>query len=232
MGGSIQPTTRAAGGFSASPTPTPPPAEPPRSQGRGNQDCQSPGLSGGKLLLAGDEGYGALALPPTHSPVIGGGTDIALITSVRFMDYHHTQIGPVWFRFGVLVFLVALVVISAALGQWTAAVITAIVAIIVVTTVFVFSRFTVEVADDWLKASFGWGWPHRTVRWDEARTVRITRNRWWYGWGIRWFPGGTLWNVWGLDALEFDLVKGRKLRIGTDEPEQLLAALGSKVPSG
>ena len=65
-----------------------------------------------------------------------------------------------------------------------------------------------------------------------ATAARIVRNSWWYGFGIRWFPGGTLWNVWGLDAVEFDLVKGRKLRIGTDEPEQLLAALSGKLPMG
>ena len=68
--------------------------------------------------------------------------------------------------------------------------------------------------------------------WTDATAVRVVRNRWWYGLGIRWFPGGTLWNVWGLDAVEFDLGSGRALRIGTDQPEQLLEAAGAYVPPG
>ena len=148
------------------------------------------------------------------------------------MDYLHKQVGPAFFRFGILLFLIALAIMTAVIGEWVGAAITAMVALIVGTALFVFSQFTVEVTKDGLVASFGWGWPRRTLSWEQATAARIVRNSWWYGFGIRWFPGGTLWNVWGLDAVEFDLVKGRKLRIGTDEPEQLLAALSGKLPMG
>jgi hypothetical protein len=148
------------------------------------------------------------------------------------MDYRHTQLGPAFFRFGILLFLIAIAAMSAVLGEWVGAAITAGVGAIVGAALFMFSRFTVEVTDEALTASFGWGWPRRSLRWDEATAARIVRNRWWYGFGIRWFPGGILWNVWGLDAVEFELVKGGKLRIGTDEPEQLLAALAGRVAMG
>jgi hypothetical protein len=46
-----------------------------------------------------------------------------------------------------------------------------------------------------------------------------------YGWGIRWIPGGWLWNVSGLDGVELVLVNNRRFRVGTDEPEQLAAAI-------
>lgn len=148
------------------------------------------------------------------------------------MDYRHKQVGPAFFRFGILLFLMALAIMAAVIGEWAGAAITAAVALIVGTALFVFSQFTVDVTDERLTASFGSGWPRRTLSWDQATAVQIVRNSWWYGFGIRWFPGGTLWNVWGLDAVEFDLVKGGKLRIGTDEPEQLLAALSGKVAMG
>jgi hypothetical protein len=105
------------------------------------------------------------------------------------------------------------------------------VSVVVGTALFVFSRFTVEVTDESLTASFGWGWPRRTVRWEDVTAARPARNSWWYGFGIRWFPGGTLWNVWGLDAVELDLDRG-KLRIGTDDLEALLAALAGRVAPG
>ena len=148
------------------------------------------------------------------------------------MDYRHTQFGPPLLRFGVLAFLIAIGVISAAAGSWDGVAIVGVTGLIVATAIFVFSRFTVEVTDEALIASFGWGWPRRVLRWDAAAAVRTVRNSWWYGFGIRWFPGGTLWNVWGLDAVEFDLVKGGKLRIGTDEPDALLAALSGRVAIG
>ncbi len=148
------------------------------------------------------------------------------------MHYRHTQVAPAAFRLVVVLFLTALVVMSVVHGEWIGAAITAIVAVIVGAALLVFSRFTVEVTDGGLLASFGWGWPRRALQWDEATTVRIVRNKWWYGLGIRWFPGGTLWNVWGLDAVEFELVKGSKLRLGSDEPEQLLAALAGRLPAG
>ena len=50
------------------------------------------------------------------------------------------------------------------------------------------------------------------------------RNSPWYGWAIRWIRQGSLWNAWGLAAVELDLTKGRQFRIGTYEPDELLAA--------
>ena len=44
-------------------------------------------------------------------------------------------------------------------------------------------------------------------------------------WGVRWTPGGWLWNISGLDGVELALVSGRRFRIGTDEAEQLAAAI-------
>ena len=148
------------------------------------------------------------------------------------MEYRHTQFGPPLLRFGVLAFLIAIGVISAAAGSWDGVAIVAVTGLIVGAAMFVFSRFTVQVTDEALIAAFGWGWPRRVLRWEEASAVRAVRNSWWYGFGIRWFPGGLLWNVWTLDAVEFDLVKGSKLRIGTDEPDVLLAAISGKVPPG
>lgn len=92
-------------------------------------------------------------------------------------------------------------------------------------------RLTVEVRDDHVRVAFGAGWPAKSIDFDEIASVASVRNRWWYGLGIRWIPGGWLWNVWGLDAVELRLTSGRKFRIGTDEPEALLVALPA-LPAG
>ena len=45
------------------------------------------------------------------------------------------------------------------------------------------------------------------------------------GWGLRLTPRGWLWNVWGLDAVEFEMTNGTRFAVGTDEPLALIAAL-------
>jgi hypothetical protein len=48
----------------------------------------------------------------------------------------------------------------------------------------------------------------------------------WYGWSIRLTPHGWLYSVSGLAAVELTLQDGKRLRIGTDEPERLCQAIG------
>jgi hypothetical protein len=75
---------------------------------------------------------------------------------------------------------------------------------------------------------FGPGiWRKHIARGDIA-SVAAVRNPWWYGFGIHRTPRGWLYNVGGLDAVEIALVGGRTLRIGTDEPAALTAALGRR----
>lgn len=90
-------------------------------------------------------------------------------------------------------------------------------------------RVTVEPAT--IRAAFGRGWPRKTVDLSTVTAARAVRNMWLFGWGIRWIPKGSLWNVWGLDAVELLLDSGRVLRIGTDDPGGLLVALAGRVGS-
>ena len=76
-----------------------------------------------------------------------------------------------------------------------------------------------------IQLAFGPGWPRKSIRLAEVRGAEPVRNRWWYGWGIRITPHGWLWNVSGLDAVEVLLASGRRTRIGTDEPQELTAAI-------
>jgi len=98
---------------------------------------------------------------------------------------------------------------------------TALIALIIV----VASTLTVTVSSDDVVLAFGWGWPKKRIPRLEIITHEPVRNHWILGWGIRWFPGGTMWNVWGLDAIELQLANGRRFRIGTDDVPGLTQAL-------
>jgi len=88
-----------------------------------------------------------------------------------------------------------------------------------------FGTLTVIVEDDHLRLYFGRGWPRKAIPLRDVASAVPVRNRWWYGLGIRWIPGGWLWNVWGLDAVELRLSTGRVFRVGTDDVDGLVAAI-------
>jgi hypothetical protein len=88
-----------------------------------------------------------------------------------------------------------------------------------------FSSLTVEVEDHELRWYFGPGaWSYRLSP-AEIESVRVVRNSWLNGFGIRMRPGFRLYNVSGLDAVELKLKSGEIRRIGTDDPSGLAAAL-------
>jgi hypothetical protein len=136
-------------------------------------------------------------------------------------SYRHTQVGTL-----VLALLGAMLlftmVLTAVVGLQP--VTTAMLAMLSVVMVL-FSSLTVEVGEESLRLRFGPGPIGRRFELAAIREARTVRNPWYYGWGIRWFPGGWLFNISGFDAVEIVLRDGRIYRIGTDEPSKLLAAV-------
>lgn len=140
------------------------------------------------------------------------------------MLYEHTQKSPLWL-FVAIPLLTLVAVAGAAAGGPIVMVLSALGAVAFIAFIAHFSSLTVTVEPTRAHAAFGRGWPRKTVEFSRVTEVRAVRNRWIYGWGIRWVPKGSLWNVWGLDAVEFVLDTGRVVRFGTDDSDRLLAAM-------
>lgn len=100
-----------------------------------------------------------------------------------------------------------------------------VVAAILFVTVFLFASLTVEVTDAEVRFWFGSGLIRRSYQVDEIRDVRVVSNPWYYGWGIHMTPHGWLYNVAGSQAVELTFDSGSKVRIGSDEPSRLMAAI-------
>jgi len=97
-----------------------------------------------------------------------------------------------------------------------------------------FSSLTVQVDREAVAFYFGPGIWRRRIPLDAIQRVAVVRNSVYYGWGIRYTPHGWLYNVSGLQAVEL-MVRGEgTIRIGTDEPERLQAAIeaAQQIPSG
>ncbi|MGC8763382.1 MAG: hypothetical protein ACP5VN_07095 [Acidobacteriota bacterium] len=98
-----------------------------------------------------------------------------------------------------------------------------------------FATLTVQVDRDRLLLRFGLGLWRRTVPLAEVESARPLKIPWTWGYGIRLAPGGWLYRVGGRDGVGLRLRGGRRLYVGTDDPEGLLGALrlfGVRVEEG
>jgi hypothetical protein len=143
--------------------------------------------------------------------------------------YQHTQKSPLWLFVAAPLLVIVAVTATAAEADATVVVLSSLAAVAFIAFIAHFSTLTVTVDSGTARAAFGRGWPRKTVILDRVTGVRAVRNHWLYGFGIRWVPKGSLWNVWGLDAVEFALDTGRVVRFGTDDTGGLLAALSGRT---
>jgi hypothetical protein len=90
-----------------------------------------------------------------------------------------------------------------------------------VAALVLFFSVTVRVDRHAVIVGFGPGLVHKRIPLAQVRRCRTVRNKWYYGWGLRIIPGGLLYNVAGLDAVELEMNNGHCYRIGTDEPDAL-----------
>jgi len=95
-----------------------------------------------------------------------------------------------------------------------------------------FGWLTVSLDDESLVARFGLGMITHRIPLTAIVTTEIVDNPWTWGWGVRMIPGGRLYNVSGLRSVEFTLADGQRVRIGTNDPEGLQAAVRAVVPPG
>jgi hypothetical protein len=136
------------------------------------------------------------------------------------MQYRRTQLGIV-----ILATCVAVAVVGTAITSRTHPTASIPMLVVLAAIAIIFHSLTVEIDGNELRWYFGPGlWTYRLAL-DDIQSVTTVHNQWWNGLGIRKAPNFTLYNVSGLDAVELILKTGNIRRIGTDDPQGLLAAL-------
>ena len=141
------------------------------------------------------------------------------------MNYQHTQIGIAVLVALALISLLIIIIFTVVGWHWIPAIVLAILAI----AAFLFHSLTVEITDNQLRLRFGPGVIQKTYPLGEIVRAEAVKNRWYYGWGIKLIPRGLLFNVSGLDAVEVTLESGKRVRIGTDRPQELEMAIRRSV---
>lgn len=93
-----------------------------------------------------------------------------------------------------------------------------------------FGRMVTEVRGDSLQWRFGWlGLPRWRRQLDDIVAVEPARSRPLEGWGIRITGEGMLYNSHGLQAVRVTQRNGRRLRLGTQDPQRLIQALQPRI---
>ncbi len=69
------------------------------------------------------------------------------------------------------------------------------------------------------------------IPYDQIEEVAADKSSFLDGWGVHWTPGrGTTYNIWGFDCVRLR-VRGRIIRLGTDDQANLIAFLQEKLRS-
>ena len=141
---------------------------------------------------------------------------------VRSVDeYRHVQIGYLLIViFGVLLAIVIFLIVVTGITPLFIGVLA-----FLAVALGVFATLTVVVDNKAITAEFYLGLPRKTIAVREVAHYRIVRNPWYYGWGVRYTPHGWLYRVSGSAAIEIESKRGRRFRIGTDEPERFAEAI-------
>lgn len=139
--------------------------------------------------------------------------------------YRHTQTGYV-----LIAILGGILVVSLILQIWFSRMgitgfCTWLVPMIMAVSLAMSYSMTVSVDNEALRFSLSFGWFQKRYPLNEIASTRTVTNHWLHGWGIHLVGIGWLYNVSGFQAVEITLNNGKKVRIGTDEPAALEAAI-------
>ena len=100
--------------------------------------------------------------------------------------------------------------------------------VILLSAAVVFSRLNVRVENGELSWRFGLGFLEHKVSLSDIASATVVTNPMWAGFGVRRLPNAWLYNVSGTKAVELVMRDGRRVRIGSDEPEALQQAVGGR----
>lgn len=149
------------------------------------------------------------------------------------VSYQHTQKGGFWFYAAIIVFpLIYLwLLVSAGTRQVLDAEKIAFVMLPILGgfLILMMSGLTVTIDDLSIQIRFGPGVFWKTYSLTKIADCQQVRNGWWWGYGVRWYIEGWLYNIAGMDAVEITFNNGKKIRIGTDEPEKLALAIKEAI---
>jgi hypothetical protein len=88
--------------------------------------------------------------------------------------------------------------------------------------IVLFYGMTTTIDAESITISFGIGFINKKINLANIESVTEVQNPWYWGWGIRMIPNGTLYNISGSKGIELKFKNTDKtIRIGSKDPETL-----------
>lgn len=95
-----------------------------------------------------------------------------------------------------------------------------------------FYGLTTRVTSDAIVVSFGIGLIRKRIPLSRVVSVTTVKSPWYYGWGLRIIPNGTLYNISGTAGIELKFNDTRRVvRIGSQDPTSLKSEIESRLIS-
>lgn len=93
-----------------------------------------------------------------------------------------------------------------------------------------FYQMKTRVTSNKIMVSFGIGWITKSINIEKLESVKVVRNKWYDGLGIKVIKNGMLYSIQDLDAVELKF-KNKKniIRIGSSDPERLKLEIDSML---
>lgn len=135
--------------------------------------------------------------------------------------YEHTQVGYLI----IVAIAAAMIAIGIILATSGINVIAIAVLVVLAVALVLFPSLTVTICEEELIMQFGPGVIRKRFRLNDIQSCQAIRIPWYYGWGIRLTPRGTLFRVSGFHAVHIKLTSGKEYIIGTDVPQELEEAI-------
>lgn len=126
----------------------------------------------------------------------------------------------------ILIFTVVMLILHG-FDETPVAIVLIFVIITFVICLLAFYSLTISVSDSRVGFSMGTGMIKKYYPVEEIESCRPVSNPPFYGIGIHWTPDGWLYNVSGRKAIELTFKNRKKIRIGTDRPEEIAAMINN-----
>ncbi len=105
-----------------------------------------------------------------------------------------------------------------------------IVTVITTTLLILFYGLKTIVNQNSITLLFGIGLVRKHIPLQRIESIVPTKNNHLYGWGIRFIPGGILYNISGSEAVELQFKdSSRRIRIGTQHTDRLMQELANRL---
>ena len=95
--------------------------------------------------------------------------------------------------------------------------------------IFAFGKLTTVIADGRIKLTWRYGFPTKEIQMSDVEAVEVKEISKWIGSGIKTTRKGTAWRAGGKTVVAVDQSNGRRILIGSNNPEELARAIRSAL---